>query len=59
VLHDPGPEYLTIDSDSVFKDRSAECPLKGIVTVSPIAVPVKTRATLYFPPILRKPLEEP
>ena len=34
-MHDSGPEYLTIDSDSVFKDRSAEYPLKGSGTVGP------------------------
>jgi len=56
VLHDPGPEYVSIDSDSVFKDRSAECPLKGSANVSPNGVPVKPTMEPFFPP---NPLEEP
>ena len=56
MLHDPGPEYVSIDSDSVFKDRSAECPLKGSANVSPNGVPVKPTMEPFFPP---NPLEEP
>jgi len=52
LLHDSGPEYVTIDSDSVFKDRSAVYPLKGSANVGPNNHSVKPLTTPFFPPNL-------
>ncbi len=47
-----GTRVRNYNSDSVFKDRSADYPLKGSANLSLVSVLVKLESAPVFPPIV-------